>query len=102
MKTTSQLEVHPRKFVSFKLDLAFNLLGSRANQTIPGHLMKNIDLGLLHRAFSVFLFDPEDGRLLLQQRADEKITFPGKKPSIISPQAYRLTCILSASTSYVD
>jgi len=40
------------------------------------HLMKNIDLGLLHRAFSVFLFDPEDGRLLLQQRADEKITFP--------------------------
>ncbi|KAI9359972.1 NUDIX hydrolase domain-like protein [Zopfochytrium polystomum] len=31
---------------------------------------------LLHRAFSVFLFSP-DGRLLLQQRADEKITFPG-------------------------
>ena len=54
---------------------------------IPGHLMKNIDLGLLHRAFSVFLFDPEDGRLLLQQRADEKITFPGRKPSTISPQA---------------
>jgi len=40
------------------------------------HLMKNIDKGLLHRAFSVFLFD-SDGRLLLQQRADEKITFPG-------------------------
>ncbi|KAF3935486.1 hypothetical protein ABW19_dt0200091 [Dactylella cylindrospora] len=40
------------------------------------HLMANIDRGLLHRAFSVFLFDPE-GRLLLQQRADEKITFPG-------------------------
>eukprot|EP00931_Biecheleriopsis_adriatica_P106282 TRINITY_DN80765_c0_g1_i1.p1 TRINITY_DN80765_c0_g1~~TRINITY_DN80765_c0_g1_i1.p1 ORF type:complete len:309 (-),score=58.55 TRINITY_DN80765_c0_g1_i1:36-962(-) len=30
----------------------------------------------LHRAFSVFLFDEED-RLLLQQRADDKITFPG-------------------------
>eukprot|EP00038_Savillea_parva_P002929 m.119101 g.119101 ORF g.119101 m.119101 type:complete len:310 (+) comp11005_c2_seq3:236-1165(+) len=29
----------------------------------------------LHRAFSVFLFD-EEGRLLLQQRAAEKITFP--------------------------
>jgi isopentenyl-diphosphate delta-isomerase len=42
------------------------------------HLMKNIDLGLLHRAFSVFLFNPEDGRLLLQQRADEKITFPAR------------------------
>ena len=31
--------------------------------------------GLLHRAFSVFLFD-EEGRLLLQQRAADKITFP--------------------------
>jgi len=38
--------------------------------------MTNIDKGLLHRAFSVFLFDKEK-RLLLQQRADEKITFPG-------------------------
>lgn len=37
--------------------------------------MENIDKGLLHRAFSVFLFD-EQKRLLLQQRADEKITFP--------------------------
>ncbi|KAF8245819.1 isopentenyl-diphosphate delta3-delta2-isomerase [Wilcoxina mikolae CBS 423.85] len=40
------------------------------------HLMTNIDRGLLHRAFSVFLFDSEK-RLLLQQRADEKITFAG-------------------------
>ncbi|MCJ1429712.1 isopentenyl-diphosphate delta-isomerase idi1 [Sticta canariensis] len=39
------------------------------------HLMKNIDQGLLHRAFSVFLFDSKN-RLLLQQRATEKITFP--------------------------
>jgi isopentenyl-diphosphate delta-isomerase len=31
--------------------------------------------GLLHRAFSVFLFNSE-GKLLLQQRADDKITFP--------------------------
>lgn len=31
--------------------------------------------GILHRAFSVFLFD-SDGRLLLQQRASDKITFP--------------------------
>ncbi|GAA5930221.1 isopentenyl-diphosphate delta-isomerase IDI1 [Sporobolomyces koalae] len=30
----------------------------------------------LHRAFSVFLFHPESGKLLLQRRADEKITFP--------------------------
>lgn len=38
--------------------------------------MENIDKGLLHRAFSVFLFDSQN-RLLLQQRASEKITFPG-------------------------
>ena len=40
-----------------------------------GHLIENIDQGLLHRALSVFLFD-HDHRLLLQQRASEKITFP--------------------------
>ncbi|KAG8627903.1 hypothetical protein KVT40_003776 [Elsinoe batatas] len=39
------------------------------------HLMENIDKGLLHRAFSVFLFNKK-GELLLQQRASEKITFP--------------------------
>ncbi|KAK2067005.1 hypothetical protein P8C59_000775 [Phyllachora maydis] len=39
------------------------------------HLMTNIDKGLLHRAFSVFLFN-EKNELLLQQRASEKITFP--------------------------
>lgn len=37
--------------------------------------MENIDKGLLHRAFSVFLFNSKD-QLLLQQRASEKITFP--------------------------
>ena len=44
----------------------------------PGHLMSNImpPTSLLHRAFSVFLFRPSDGRLLMQKRASEKITFP--------------------------
>lgn len=42
---------------------------------VAGHLMDNIEKGLLHRAFSVFLFD-HDNRLLLQQRASEKVTFP--------------------------
>lgn len=32
-------------------------------------------LGLLHRAFSVFLFNTEN-KLLLQQRSNAKITFP--------------------------
>lgn len=40
------------------------------------HMMTNIKDGLVHRAFSVFLFDPATGKLLLQKRAAEKITFP--------------------------
>ena len=41
------------------------------------HLKKNIlEFGMLHRAFSVFLFNKK-GELLLQQRSNEKITFPG-------------------------
>ncbi|KMQ81395.1 isopentenyl-diphosphate delta-isomerase, partial [Lasius niger] len=43
--------------------------------TWAGHLMTNIDKGLLHRAFSVFLFN-DNNELLLQQRAPGKITFP--------------------------
>lgn len=41
------------------------------------HLMKNIRKGMLHRAFSVFLFNAK-GELLLQQRSAEKITFPSR------------------------
>ena len=36
----------------------------------------HFEAGLLHRAFSVLLFDSEN-RLLLQKRADDKVTFPG-------------------------
>ncbi|OWF50783.1 isopentenyl-diphosphate Delta-isomerase 1-like [Mizuhopecten yessoensis] len=39
------------------------------------HFLKNINKGMLHRAFSVFLFNTE-GQLLLQQRSGTKITFP--------------------------
>jgi isopentenyl-diphosphate delta-isomerase len=38
-------------------------------------LVPNIKKGMLHRAFSVFLFNSR-GELMLQQRSDEKITFP--------------------------
>ncbi|OJJ88254.1 isopentenyl-diphosphate delta-isomerase IDI1 [Aspergillus glaucus CBS 516.65] len=48
-------------------------IGSASKKTC--HIMENINRGLLHRAFSVFLFD-SNKRLLLQQRAAEKITFP--------------------------
>lgn len=37
--------------------------------------MENINKGMLHRAFSVFLFNSKN-ELLLQERASEKITFP--------------------------
>jgi isopentenyl-diphosphate Delta-isomerase len=56
------------------LDANDNPLGSASKKTC--HLMSNIDNGLLHRAFSVFLFHPRTHKLLLQQRASEKITFP--------------------------
>ena len=41
------------------------------------HLNSNIKKGMLHRAFSVFLFN-NNNELLLQQRSDAKITFPGR------------------------
>ena len=44
------------------------------------HLWKNIvdeaNGGMLHRAFSVFLFNTKN-ELLLQRRSDAKVTFPG-------------------------
>ncbi len=49
------------------------------NQDNPIGTMEKMEAhrkGLLHRAFSVFLFHP-DGRMLLQQRAMEKYHSPG-------------------------
>lgn len=61
-----------KKVCTFSPFIAFS---ANADRLTLGHLMKNINEGLLHRAFSVFLFDSKN-RLLLQQRAAEKITFP--------------------------
>ena len=60
--------------VCIVLDRNDKPIGSASKKTC--HLMSNINAGLLHRAFSVFLFDPDSKKLLLQQRASEKITFP--------------------------
>lgn len=49
------------------------VIGSESKKNC--HLLNNIDKGMLHRAFSIFLFD-EKNRLLLQQRSDFKITYP--------------------------
>lgn len=51
-----------------------NVLGSASKKV--SHLVENIEKGMLHRAFSVFLFTP-DGKLVIQQRALTKVTFPG-------------------------
>ncbi|XP_030846165.1 isopentenyl-diphosphate Delta-isomerase 1 isoform X2 [Strongylocentrotus purpuratus] len=51
-----------------------NVIGAASKKEC--HLYENIQKGLLHRAFSVFLFNNK-GELLLQQRSDAKITFPG-------------------------
>jgi isopentenyl-diphosphate Delta-isomerase len=66
----SQLETSVRKYVR-----TVHLQGNGCFLTPAGHLMTNIDKGLLHRAFSVFVFNSKS-ELLLQQRATEKITFP--------------------------
>ena len=55
------------------------------------HLMENLPQ-MLHRAFSCFIFSP-DGKLLLQQRSDEKITFPG---------AWTNTCCSHPCNFYFD
>lgn len=52
----------------------FKLMAGERRYT--GHLMVNIDRDMLHRAFSVFIFNSEN-KLLLQQRADEKVRLPG-------------------------
>lgn len=59
--------------VCIVLDSDDKPIGSGSKKTC--HLMENINKGLLHRAFSVFLFNSKN-ELLLQQRATEKITFP--------------------------
>lgn len=56
------------------VDSTDKILGHQDKKTC--HLAANIlKDNLLHRAFSVFLFNSK-GELLLQQRASEKITFP--------------------------
>ena len=57
------------------LDDEDNVIGSASKK--DSHVFSaEQPYGQLHRAFSVFIFDETDGRLLLQQRASSKITFP--------------------------
>jgi hypothetical protein len=57
------------------LDLNDNVIGSASKR--ESHVCNSeYPRGILHRAFSVFLFDECTGELLLQRRASSKITFP--------------------------
>lgn len=57
------------------LDHEDNVVGSESKR--GSHEFNNKQpRGVLHRAFSVFIFDESTGELLLQQRASTKITFP--------------------------
>ena len=57
------------------VDRTDNILGSTTKK--EAHLLRNISEqgGMLHRAFSLFLFN-SNNELMLQQRSTEKITFP--------------------------
>ncbi|XP_065313251.1 isopentenyl-diphosphate Delta-isomerase 1-like isoform X2 [Gordionus sp. m RMFG-2023] len=50
------------------------ILGSDSKENC--HLISNINKGMIHRAFSVFLFNNLN-QLLMQERSYDKITFPG-------------------------
>ena len=56
------------------VDEADQVVG-RANKYDCHKFISTQPRGQLHRAFSVFLFDTQN-RLLLQQRASSKVTFP--------------------------
>jgi hypothetical protein len=56
------------------------IIGS-ANKYDCHRFVEGQPAGRLHRAFSVFLFDSAN-RLLLQQRAVDKITFPGARTTV--------------------
>ena len=56
--------------------------------------------GILHRAFSVFIFDESTGKMLLQKRASTKITFPNVRIELrVARVAGRLTQMKQAPAS---
>jgi len=57
------------------LDNEDNVIGSETKRK-SHEFLESQPRGVLHRAFSVFIFDESTGELLLQQRASNKITFP--------------------------
>ena len=71
------------------LDRKDNVIGSESKRGAHEFTSKT-PRGVLHRAFSVFIFDESTGELLLQQRASSKITFP----SVSEHKVYSVCSIL--------
>jgi hypothetical protein len=63
------------KDMCITVDETDKVLGAVSKQDSHRFVVSN-PTGHLHRAFSVFLFDGQN-RLLIQQRAADKVTFPG-------------------------
>lgn len=57
------------------LDEEDNVIGNESKR-ISHEFSISQPTGVLHRAFSVFIFDENTNELLLQKRAHDKITFP--------------------------
>jgi len=77
-KTQEELDQEQERLLAEEcilVDRNDRVVGHASKKTC--HLNENIRKGLLHRAFSVFLFNSE-GKLLLQQRSSAKITFPDR------------------------
>ncbi|WAR00670.1 IDI1-like protein [Mya arenaria] len=74
MKSHDELQQTYLKEVCILVNENDKVLGSASKKDC--HLLSNINGGMLHRAFSVFLFNSKN-ELLLQQRSNAKITFPG-------------------------
>ncbi len=64
------------------------LIDSSSNLCLLCRFEEGQPRGLLHRAFSVFLFNSEN-KLLLQQRAASKITFPVRPGSLLLALLWR-------------
>jgi isopentenyl-diphosphate delta-isomerase len=73
-KCVSQLELMERDQV-LVIDEEDNVIGFESKRKSHEFLMSQ-PKGILHRAFSVFIFDELTGDLLIQKRSSSKITFP--------------------------
>lgn len=77
-RVTLKTNLYRRDYAEFRLICTdyFKLIFKSKEVAKMGPILISIFSGMLHRAFSVFLFNTQ-GQLLIQQRSDAKITFPG-------------------------